>query len=194
MEPLQETTPAGAPSVPVPPPVAVRWLHGTFHSRGALVLLLLWGANKQGEDTTASHGAGNEEALSRGQLQLQHSLGSVLVTAWQDRGVPASPWHHPARVPRSGLARWAGGLLAQPCGTRAPTAWTLQPLGLGKVFLLPIQHWAHCSTAKPRSLPSAFSSAAEVGERRRRGKEGGRDGKGPPLLTHKHPPLSGHKF
>lgn len=175
MEPLQETTPAGAPSVPVPPPVAVRWLHGTFHSWGPLVLLLLGGADKQGEDATASRGAGNEEAPSVGQLRLQHSLGSILVTAWQDWGVPASPWRHPARVPRSGLARWAGGLLAQPCGTRAPPCLDPAASGTGKGFS-PAHPTLGTSLHSRTQIPSLGFFLCRGGWRKEETWEGGRSG------------------
>lgn len=100
---------SGASLVPIPLPVAVRWLHGTFRSLGALVLVLQElraGRNKQEEDAATNRGAGNEETLSTGQLRPRHNLGSVLVTAWQGRGcpcfTPASPGPGPSLRAGSG--------------------------------------------------------------------------------------------
>lgn len=136
----------------------------------------LGGRDKQEE--RSSCGAGNEEASSTGQLRLRHIQGSILVTAWQDRSVPALPWHHPAWGPSLG----AGSMGSGGC---SPTPWDQSPLPrLCKLWNQESFSPAHPTRGRiipqPNPDPSAFPSDAEVGERRRRGKEGGRDGEGPP--------------
>lgn len=159
--------------VPRSLPKAVRRLHSTSHSVGTLVHVLQeLGADgdKQEEEKASSCSDRNEEAQSVGQLQAQHSLGSVLATAWQGKGCPSSTLALLSSGPSLRAGSMNRGGLIQPHGTGA---FCLEPAASGtrKGFVLPIQHRAHRSTDEPGSLPWALSSAVEI--RERHGTKGG---------------------
>lgn len=160
--------------VPIPLPGAVRSLHGTFHSLGALILVLqeLGGRDKQEEHSSC--GAGNEEASSTGQLQPGLNPDNSL--AGQEH--PCFALASPGLGPSLG----AGSMGRGGC---SPTPWDQSPLpGLCKLWDQESFSPAHPTRGRiipqPNPDPSAFPSDAEVGERRRHGKDGGEDGEGPP--------------
>lgn len=125
------------------------------------------GTGKRKKNAT-SCGDRNEEAQSVGQLQPQHSLGSVLA------GQRVSQLH-PGTAQLGSLTQgWISGTRAFCLGPGTS--------GTRGGFVLPIQDRAHCSTDEPTPLPLALPSAMETRERRH-GTKGWGDGEGSPSTS-----------
>lgn len=170
---------------------AVRRLHSTSHSVGTLVHVLQeLGADgdKQEEEKASSCSDRNEEAQSVGQLQAQHSLGSVLATAWQGKGCPSSTLALLSSGPSLRAGSMNRGGSSSPMGPE-PSAWNLQPLGPGKVLSCP-SNTGHIAPQMnldpfPGHFPLLWRSGKDMGQR-----EGEMVRAPPPHPEHPH--LSGH--
>lgn len=103
--------------------------HISFSGNSCSCFARAWGrwGQARGRKKASNCGDRNEEAQSVGQLQPQHSLGSVLETAWQGKGCPSST----LALLSSGPSPRAGSM------GPGPSAWNLLPLGPGEVLSCP---------------------------------------------------------